>query len=179
MILLTAHRRENHGERLIDICRAAREIVRLRPRSWIVCPVHPNPEVQARMRAELGASESIQLIEPVDYPELLWLLDTCDIVLTDSGGLQEEAPAFGKPVLVLRDVTERPEGVDAGVARLVGTNRQSIVGHALQLLDDPAAYARMTAARNPYGDGRAAGRILDRLAAEWQARQPRAAAETA
>ncbi len=112
------------------------------------------------MREELDGIRGIQLLEPVDYPELLWLMEASTIVLTDSGGLQEEAPSFKRPVLVLRDVTERPEGVESGVARLLGTDRSTIVRETLRLLDDPIEYSRMAIGGNPYGDGHAAGRIL-------------------
>jgi UDP-N-acetylglucosamine 2-epimerase (non-hydrolysing) len=165
MILLTVHRRENHGARLSDVCAAACDIVRARRDVVIVCPVHPNPDVQRRVHEELAAVERIQLVPPVDYPELLWLLDRCFLVLTDSGGLQEEAPTFHKPVLVLRDSTERPEGVDGGVARLVGTARERIAGETLRMLDDEQEYRRMSTRENPFGDGRAAERILRFLAA--------------
>ena len=112
---------------------------------------------------ELGGVRGIQLLEPVDYPELLWLMEASTIVLTDSGGLQEEAPAFRRPVLVLREVTERPEGVENGVARLLGTDRATIVRETLRLLDEPDEYARMATGENPYGDGHAAARILSCL----------------
>jgi len=163
LVLLTCHRRENHGARMGEICAAVREIVAARPDVFIVCPVHPNPDVRSRMASELGRVARVQLLEPVDYPHLLWLLDAATIVLTDSGGLQEEAPAFNKPVLVLRDVTERPEGIEAGVARLLGTDRAAIVAETLRLLDDPAEHGRMARCGNPYGDGHAADRILDCL----------------
>jgi UDP-N-acetylglucosamine 2-epimerase (non-hydrolysing) len=163
VILLTAHRRENHGVNLEHICAAVRDLARAKPGLAIVCPVHPHPNVRGRMHGELGRVPGVQLIDPVDYQELLWLLDRCTIVLTDSGGLQEEAPTYRKPVLVLRDVTERPEGIEAGVARLVGTGRAAIVAETLRLLDDPAEYRRMAGGINPYGDGRAAERILDAL----------------
>jgi UDP-N-acetylglucosamine 2-epimerase (non-hydrolysing) len=160
LILLTCHRRENHGDKLGEICAAVRDIVAARAEVMVVCPVHPNPDVAARMRTELGGVRGIQLLEPVDYPELLWLIEASTIVLTDSGGLQEEAPAFKRPVLVLRDVTERPEGVESGVARLLGTDRSTIVRETLRLLDDPNEYSRMAIGGNPYGDGHAAARIL-------------------
>jgi UDP-N-acetylglucosamine 2-epimerase (non-hydrolysing) len=160
LVLLTCHRRENHGARIVEICAAVRDVVRARSDVVIVCPVHPNPNVQSRIRAELGNVGRVRLLEPVGYQELLWLLEASTLVLTDSGGLQEEAPAFNKPVLVLRDVTERPEGVEAGVARLIGAARSAIVSATLRLLDDAGEYARMTAAENPYGDGRASERIL-------------------
>jgi UDP-N-acetylglucosamine 2-epimerase (non-hydrolysing) len=174
MILLTVHRRENHGARLREVCAAARDIVRARGDVVIVCPVHPNPDVQRRVHEELAAVERIQLVPPVEYPELLWLLDRSVLVLTDSGGLQEEAPAYHKPVLVLRDSTERPEGIEAGVARLVGTARERITGETLRLLDDAQEYRRMSSRDNPFGDGRAAERILGFL----EANHPRPAEES-
>jgi UDP-N-acetylglucosamine 2-epimerase (non-hydrolysing) len=164
MILLTVHRRENHGARLLEICAAVRDIVRARGDVVVVCPVHPNPDVQRRVYQDL-AIERVQLVPPVDYHELLWLLDRSFLVLTDSGGLQEEAPAFHKPVLVLRESTERPEGIDGGVARLVGTARAQIVRETLQVLDDEREYLAMSTPENPFGDGRAAERILQFLAA--------------
>jgi UDP-N-acetylglucosamine 2-epimerase len=164
LILLTCHRRENHGPRLADICAAVRDIVAARPDVVVVCPVHPHPAVESSMRAELGSVRSVRLLPAVGYPELLWLLDAATLVMTDSGGLQEEAPAFHAPVLVIRDTTERPEGVDAGVARLIGTDRAVVVRETLRLLDDPDAYARMAQGENPYGDGRASIRILEALA---------------
>lgn len=163
LILLTCHRRENHGDKLGEICAAVRDIVAARAEVIVVCPVHPNPDVASRMRTELAGVRGIQLLEPVDYPELLWLMEASAIVLTDSGGLQEEAPAFKRPVLVLRDVTERPEGVECGVARLLGTDRVTIVRETLRLLDDPNEYSRMATGDNPYGDGHAATRILSWL----------------
>jgi UDP-N-acetylglucosamine 2-epimerase (non-hydrolysing) len=165
LILLTCHRRENHGDRIADICRAVGDIVAARPDVVVVCPVHPNPAVKPRMEAALGSIDRVTLLPPVDYTELLWLMERSTIVLTDSGGLQEEAPTFRKPVLVLRDVTERPEGVDAGVSRLVGTDRKTIVRETLRLLDDRAEYGRMASGLNPYGDGTSSTRILDYLAA--------------
>jgi UDP-N-acetylglucosamine 2-epimerase (non-hydrolysing) len=164
MILLTVHRRENHGARLLEICSAVRDIVRARGDVVVVCPVHPNPDVQRRVYQEL-AVERVHLVPPLDYPELLWLLDRSFLVLTDSGGLQEEAPAFHKPVLVLRESTERPEGVEGGVARLVGTTRAHIVRETLRVLDDEQEYLGMSTRENPFGDGRAAERILQFLAA--------------
>jgi UDP-N-acetylglucosamine 2-epimerase len=165
MILLTVHRRENHGVRLREVCGAARDIVRTRRDVVIVCPVHPNPDVQRRVHEELASVDRILLVPPVDYPELLWLLERCALVLTDSGGLQEEAPAFHRPVLVLRDSTERPEGIEGGVARLVGTDRERITAETLRLLDDEQAYRRMSTRENPFGDGRASERILGFLEA--------------
>jgi UDP-N-acetylglucosamine 2-epimerase (non-hydrolysing) len=129
----------------------------------IVYPVHLNPNVQAPVRRILGASANVHLIEPQDYLPFVYLMDRAYLLLTDSGGIQEEAPSLGKPVLVMRDTTERPEAVDAGTVRLVGTDQQAIVAAASELLDDPAAYQRMSLAHNPYGDGQAAQRITQFL----------------
>jgi UDP-N-acetylglucosamine 2-epimerase len=163
MLLITCHRRENHGTGIRSICTALRDIIAQCSDLHALLPVHPNPNVSADVCELLRDHPRILLIPPVDYPQLVWLLQRATLVLTDSGGLQEEAPAFGKPVLVLRDVTERPEGIEAGVARLVGTDRQKIVEAVLQLLEDSDAYAAMSKAVNPYGDGHAAERILDSL----------------
>jgi UDP-N-acetylglucosamine 2-epimerase (non-hydrolysing) len=130
----------------------------------IIFPVHLNPNVRAIMNERLGGFENIALIEPLDYPHFARLLDIATLMLTDSGGVQEEAPALGKPVLVMRETTERPEGVEAGTARLVGTNADRIVADAERLLDDTAAYAAMARAHNPFGDGHSAARIVELLA---------------
>ena len=161
-ILLTVHRRESHGEPLRDVCKAVRELA-LRPDTEIVFPVHCNPVVRDIALPWLRGIEGVHLCEPLDYLSLVNVLDSCDLVLTDSGGLQEEAPALGKPVLVLRETTERPEAVEAGVARLVGTDAAAIVGSAEALLDDPDAYAAMARRENPFGDGQASGRIVRTL----------------
>ena len=137
------------------------------PELVVVLPVHRNPHVREAVDAVLAGAPAaggrLVLTDPLGYPQLVWLLDRCRLVLTDSGGIQEEAPTFQKPVLVMREVTERPEGVAAGVARVVGTDRGRIVAAAEELLRDPAAYAAMVARENPYGDGRAAERIVDVL----------------
>jgi len=160
MLLVTSHRRENHGAGIRSICTALQDIIVQCPDIHVVFPVHPNPDVNRDVFGLLGDLPQIRLIPPVDYPQLVWLLERATLVLTDSGGVQEEAPAFGKPVLVLRDVTERPEGIEAGVARLVGTARQNIVESALHLLQNPSAYAAMAKTVSPYGDGHASERIL-------------------
>jgi UDP-N-acetylglucosamine 2-epimerase (non-hydrolysing) len=161
MILATAHRRESWDEGIEQICLALRDVAAAVPDVRITFPVHPNPRVKDTVERVLGASERIALIEPPDYLGMVGLLRGCRLVLTDSGGLQEEAPTFGKPVLVMRDTTERPEGIDAGVAMLVGTRRDGIVAAATQLLTEPGAYEKMAKAQNPYGDGHAAERIAD------------------
>ena len=132
----------------------------------LVFPVHPNPNVRAVMDSALAGLPNVALIEPLDYPHFARLLALCEIMLTDSGGVQEEAPALGKPVLVMRETTERPEGVEAGTARLVGTDEDSIVTEIFTLLDDKAAYEAMARAHNPFGDGRSAGRIVELIGNE-------------
>jgi len=159
LILVTAHRRENFGQPLEDICDALRALAR-RGDVRLVYPVHPNPCVHDVVHARLSSVPNVILLPPLDYVELIYLLKHCTLVLTDSGGLQEEAPSLGKPVLVLREVTERPEAVEAGTARVVGTDTAKIVAEAERLLDDREAYARMALAVNPYGDGHAAERIV-------------------
>ena len=165
LVLLTAHRRESFGEPLRRVFRAVREIADRRPDLRVIYPVHPNPQVVVPARELLGAHPRVHLTEPLTYPDLLRVLGRASLVLTDSGGIQEEAPTFGTPVLVLREVTERPEGVAAGVARLVGTDRERIRDEALAAL----AGARGEGDRerrfgNPYGDGNAAARIADIVA---------------
>lgn len=159
LVLVTAHRRENFGAPFEAVCRALRDIAD-RPDVQVLYPVHPNPAVHDTAHRILGDHPSIRLVEPLDYPAMIAAMRACTLVLTDSGGVQEEAPSLGKPVLVLRRATERPEGVAVGAARLVGTDRAAIVAATNRLLDDPGAYAAMATAGNPYGDGRAAERIL-------------------
>lgn len=164
LVLVTAHRRENFGPPLERICEAIREIARHRTGSvHFVYPVHLNPNVQEPVGRLLGMLPNITLLPPLEYLQLVHLLKRSYLVLTDSGGLQEEAPGLGKPVLVLREVTERPEGVAAGTVKLVGTDPDRIVREVSLLLDDPAEHRRMSEATNPYGDGFAAARIADHL----------------
>jgi UDP-N-acetylglucosamine 2-epimerase (non-hydrolysing) len=158
IIAVTTHRRENLGDGIEGIAQALRRIA-LRDDVAIVLPVHPNPAVRPAIERALAGLDTVALVAPLDYPDFVRLLQLADLVLTDSGGVQEEAPALGKPVLVLRDTTERPEGVAAGNARLVGTDPDRIVAEVTRLLDDPAARAAMALVSNPYGDGRAAARI--------------------
>lgn len=165
LILVTAHRRENFGSPLEQICKALKEIATRFPDVHLVYPVHLNPNVQKVVRAELRNMKNITLLEPLDYLPLVQLMKASTLVLTDSGGLQEEAPGLGKPVLVLREVTERPEGVGAGTVRLVGTDDQRIVHETARLLEDRAEYERMSQAVNPYGDGHASERIVESLLA--------------
>ncbi len=160
LLLVTAHRRENFGEPLRNICLALREIAACRPDVRIVYPVHLNPNVQQPVNELLGAIPNVTLLPPLEYSLLAHLLKHAYLVLTDSGGLQEEAPSLGKPVLVLRSVTERPEAVEAGTAKIVGTDKDSIVRETYRLLDDAAAYGAMAHAVNPFGDGHAAERIV-------------------
>lgn len=164
LILVTAHRRENFGKPLGNICLALRELAaRYREQIRIVYPVHLNPNVWEPVHHLLGDVSEITLLPPLDYLPLVQLMKRSHLVLTDSGGIQEEAPGLGKPVLVLRDVTERTEAVDAGTVRLVGTDREAIVSETVRLIEDSEAYATMSRAINPYGDGRAAGRIVSAL----------------
>lgn len=165
VILVTGHRRESFGDGFRAICRALSSLAEAYPDAHLVYPVHLNPNVLTPVRRELSGRHNIHLLEPLSYPDFVLLMDRSSFVLTDSGGVQEEAPALGKPVLVMRQVTERSEGVEAGNAKLVGTDPQRIFAEASRLLDDPAAYRSMSRASNPYGDGRAAQRIVEALAA--------------
>jgi UDP-N-acetylglucosamine 2-epimerase (non-hydrolysing) len=162
LVLVTAHRRENFGEPLENICRALKDIAE-RQDVEIVYPVHLNPNVQEPVHRILKDLKHITLLPPLDYLPLVHLMKRATLILTDSGGIQEEAPAFGIPVLVMRETTERPEGVDAGTLKLVGTDTSHIVQEAMRLLDDPVEYAKMAKASNPYGDGHAAERIVEAL----------------
>ena len=166
LIVVTAHRRENHGRPLLEICAALREIAeRYRGDVHLVYPVHLNPNVREPVHRELGGVENISLIDPVDYEGIVQLMCRAHLVVTDSGGLQEEAPSLDKPVLVLRESTERPEAVELGAAKLLGTDRERIVGEVVRLLEDDEAYAAMAGVPNPYGDGKASQRIADALLA--------------
>jgi len=160
IVLVTAHRRESFGQALADICAAIKTIARQYADVEIVYPVHLNPRVQQVVRATLGGINNVHLLAPLDYGHLIWLMNRSFLVLTDSGGIQEEAPSLGKPVLVMRDVTERKEGIDAGTARLVGTDRAAIVNNARLLLDDADQYDTMANAVNPYGTGTTSATIV-------------------
>lgn len=160
VLLVTAHRRENLGEPMRRICFALKELVETRPDVEIVFPVHMNPRVREDVFGILGGIPRVHLIDPVDYATIVALMNRCYLVLTDSGGLQEEAPSLGKPVVVLRDVTERPEGLAAGTLVLAGTCKERIVSRVKLLLEDRQAYTQMAEAPNPYGDGQAAQRIV-------------------
>lgn len=163
IVTVTAHRRENLGEPLQDICKAIRDLVETHPDVEVVYAVHLNPVVQQTVRSILGGLDRVHLMPPLELRDMHNLLNRSYLVLTDSGGLQEEVPSMGKPVLVLRNVTERPEGVEAGTLQLVGTVREDIFKAADTLLRDPDAYAAMAGAKNPYGDGRASERIVQWL----------------
>jgi UDP-N-acetylglucosamine 2-epimerase (non-hydrolysing) len=160
-ILVTGHRRESFGDGFDQICAAIRELAEIYPTMAIVYPVHLNPNVQEPVKRLLGGIDNVYLIEPLDYLPFIYLMARCAIILTDSGGIQEEAPSLGKPVLVMRDTTERPEAVAAGTVILVGTKRDKIVYEASRIINDKAAYQAMSLAHNPYGDGKAALRIKD------------------
>ena len=164
LVLVTAHRRESFGKSFENICLALKEIAERCGEVGLVYPVHLNPKVRGPVMEILGGVERIKLIEPVNYGEMVGLMDRAHLILTDSGGIQEEAPTLGTPVLVMRETTERPEAVEAGAARLVGTKRKAIVEAALKLLTDTEAYATMAAPRMVYGDGQAARRIGEVLA---------------
>ncbi|MBL6933733.1 MAG: UDP-N-acetylglucosamine 2-epimerase (non-hydrolyzing) [Rhodospirillales bacterium] len=162
LILVTGHRRENFGQGFEDICHALAELS-ARNDVQIVYPVHLNPNVQEPVNRILKDKSNIYLIEPLDYLPFVYLMDRSTLVITDSGGIQEEAPSLGKPVLVMRDVTERPEALEAGTVKLVGTDPNAILTECTQLLDDEGAYAIMSRAHNPYGDGKASARIVDEI----------------
>ena len=161
IILITGHRRENFGQGFINFCNALKQIALYNANWLLIYPVHLNPNVQKPVFGILNGCENIHLIEPQDYLPFVWLLDKCDLVITDSGGIQEEAPSLGKPVLVTREVTERPEAVEAGTVKLVGTDADMIVEHTLEILTNETVYKKMSEAHNPYGDGKAAQRIVD------------------
>ena len=174
IIAVTTHRRENFGDGMDNIARAVARIA-ARDDVAIVFPVHPNPNVRSAMDGILAKKPNVALIEPLGYPHFVRLLGLCDIVLTDSGGVQEEAPALGKPVLVMRETTERPEGVIAGTAKLIGTDEHRIVSETFNLLDNHNAYAAMARAHNPFGDGKSSQRIAALVAAALDTYLPYAA----
>jgi UDP-N-acetylglucosamine 2-epimerase (non-hydrolysing) len=163
LILVTVHRRENFGEPMAEICQALKEIVENHSDVEMVIPVHPNPNVRNILHQTLGNRENIHLIDPLDYEPFCRLMERANLILTDSGGIQEEAPSLSKPVLVLRDETERPEAVDMGTVKLVGPHYERILSEATSLLNDSSAYQAMAKAANPYGDGQASERILQAL----------------
>jgi len=162
-ILVTGHRRENFGEGFLNICNALKEIAINNPDINIIYPVHLNPNVQKPVNKILRGIKNIYLIEPLEYPEFVYLMSKSYLILTDSGGIQEEAPSLGKPVLVMRDTTERPEAIKAGTVKLVGTNKDKIINEVEKLLNDRNEYDKMSKAHNPYGDGKASQKICDFL----------------
>ena len=163
VVLVTGHRRESFGGGFEQMCEAIKELATKNTDIEIVYPVHLNPNVQEPVKRILGGVSNVHLIQPLDYPSLIWLMEKSYIVLTDSGGIQEEAPTLGKPVLVMREVTERQEGVEAGTAKLVGTDMNVIIAETQRLLDDKSAYDAMANAINPYGDGTTSRQIADIL----------------
>ncbi len=163
LVLVTGHRRENFGQGFEDICAALKQIAVQNPDVEVLYPVHLNPNVQEPVNRHLSDIANVHLISPQDYLPFVYLMIRCDIILTDSGGVQEEAPSLGKPVLVMRDTTERPEAVDAGTVKLVGTEKAVIVKEMNELLNNKELYSRMQTAQNPYGDGRAVSRIVDEV----------------
>jgi len=160
VILVTGHRRENHGEGLLNICTALKQISEKHPDVEIIYPVHLNPNVKGPVHELLGTVENIKLVPPLAYPAFIWLMEKSYLIITDSGGIQEEAPSLGKPVLVTRTTTERPEAVKEGTVLLVGTDVEKIVTNTTQLLEDSLYYNSMSLLHNPYGDGKACDRIL-------------------
>jgi UDP-N-acetylglucosamine 2-epimerase (non-hydrolysing) len=161
LILVTGHRRENHGDGFERICEALKMIALDNADRLIVYPVHLNPKVQEPVKRILSNVSNVLLIEPLSYPDFIWMMNRSKLIITDSGGVQEEAPSLGKPVLVMRDTTERPEAVDAGTVILVGTDTQLIIKEALSLLNDKARFDGMSRLHNPYGDGKASHHIVD------------------
>jgi UDP-N-acetylglucosamine 2-epimerase (non-hydrolysing) len=159
-VLITGHRRENFGQGFLDICTAIKNLAIRHPAVHFVYPVHLNPNVQTPVNSLLGGLENVHLVEPLGYQSFVYLLSKCYLVLTDSGGIQEEAPSLGKPVLVMRNVSERPEAIEAGTVKLVGTNVESIVENITVLIEDPDVYETMSKAHNPYGDGDSCAKIV-------------------
>lgn len=163
LILITGHRRENFGQGFIDLCNAIKELAQKHPDWDLIYPVHLNPNVQKPVYEILDQLDNVYLIAPLDYEPFVWMMNRSDLILTDSGGIQEEGPSLGKPVLVMREVTERPEAVDAGTVLLVGTDKEKIVSGVEKVLLDGEVYARMSKAHNPYGDGHACEKIIQTL----------------
>lgn len=163
LILVTGHRRENHGKGFINICEALKEIAVSHADVQIIYPVHLNPNVKGPVYEILSGIDTVKLIEPLAYPAFVWLMNQSYLIITDSGGVQEEAPSLGKPVLVMRDTTERPEAVDAGTVILVGTDKDKIVNECNDLLDSTVRYEKMSTLHNPYGDGKACKRIVEHI----------------
>jgi len=166
-VLVTGHRRENFGNGFDNICQALKTLAEANPATHFVYPVHLNPNVQEPVKRLLGSLDNLHLIEPLGYEPFVYLMQNTYLVLTDSGGVQEEAPGLGKPVLVMRETTERPEAVESGTVRLVGTDAELIVNEVQCLLDDVTLYEKMSLAHNPYGDGKASERICGFLKSEY------------
>ena len=163
MILVTVHRRESHGSGIIRLCKAFKEILEIDPSLQIIYPVHLNPEIQKPVYDLLNQTNNIQLISPVSYPAFVWLMEKAHLIITDSGGIQEEAPSLGKPVLVVRDKTERPEAIDSGTAILVGTQPEMILSEVKRIIAKQEVYNKMADLKNPYGDGKASKRIVNHI----------------
>ena len=163
MILVTVHRRESHGSGIIRLCKAFKEILEIDPSLQIIYPVHLNPEIQKPVYDLLNQTNNIQLISPVSYPAFVWLMEKAYLIITDSGGIQEEAPSLGKPVLVIRDKTERPEAIDSGTAILVGTQPEMILSEVKKIITKQEVYNKMANLKNPYGDGKASKRIVNHI----------------
>jgi len=161
LILITGHRRENFGQGFMDLCSAIKHLAQTHHDWEFVYPVHLNPNVQKPVHQMLGGVENISLMAPLEYLPFVWLMDNCDLILTDSGGIQEEGPSLGKPILVMREKTERPEALAAGTVKLVGTSRDSIIANVEDFLLNNDAYEKMSKAENPYGDGKSVPRILE------------------
>ena len=160
LVLVTGHRRENFGDGFLSICEALKDIAQDK-NIQVIYPVHLNPNVQKPVYEILDGLDNVHLLPPMPYEAFIWLMDKSYLIITDSGGVQEEAPSLGKPVLVMRDTTERPEAVEAGTVILVGTDKEKIVSEATRLLKDVDAYNKMSRTHNPYGDGKAAQKILE------------------
>ncbi|MBK43246.1 MAG: UDP-N-acetylglucosamine 2-epimerase (non-hydrolyzing) [Flavobacteriaceae bacterium] len=163
MILVTVHRRESHGSGIIRLCKAFKEILEIDPGLQIIYPVHLNPEIQKPVYDLLNQTNNIQLISPVSYPAFVWLMEKSYLIITDSGGIQEEAPSLGKPVLVIRDKTERPEAIDSGTAILVGTQPEMILSEVKRIINKQEVYNKMANLKNPYGDGKASKKIVSHI----------------
>jgi len=163
LILVTGHRRENHGQGFINICESLKEIALNNPTLDIVYPVHLNPNIQKPVKEILSNIDNIYLIKPLQYEQFIYMMSKSYLIITDSGGVQEEAPSLGKPVLVMRDTTERPEALEAGTVKLVGTDKEKIISETQKLVDDKLEYEKMSKSHNPYGDGKACGKIVDFL----------------
>ncbi|EZH72275.1 UDP-N-acetylglucosamine 2-epimerase [Aquimarina atlantica] len=167
LILVTGHRRENHGQGFINICEALKKIATDNSDTQIIYPVHLNPNVQKPVYELLDKVDNIKLISPLSYPAFVWLMSQSYLIITDSGGVQEEAPSLGKPVLVMRDTTERPEAVEAGTVILVGTDKNRIISETKRLLEDKSSYENMSELHNPYGDGKACKRIVEYISKNY------------